>query len=153
MRVFFQSANFQCFLFCCLLAFFFWSSHSMVIAFRSAQLHFNIWRLARLLSFSHSVISQNWDSSLQQLQSFSPEQKEWKSNFFSSTVNHFGFFSRGLPPKFHLCSSVFLSNLLLQPHPIGNPATDPYLIHPSKELKWAFVQVWFGFTNLKVQVA
>ena len=51
MRVFFQSANFQCFLFCCLLAFFFWSSHSMLIAFRSAQLHFNIWRLARLLSF------------------------------------------------------------------------------------------------------
>ena len=51
MRVVFQSAAFQCFLFCRLLAFFFWYSHSMVIAFRSAQLHFNVWWLTGCLSF------------------------------------------------------------------------------------------------------
>lgn len=50
MRVVFQSAAFQCFLFCRLLASSS-DSHSMVIDFRSAQLHFNVWWLTGFLSF------------------------------------------------------------------------------------------------------
>ena len=190
-RVVFQSAAVQCFLFCRLLAFFFWYSHSMVIAFHSAQLHFSVWWLTGFLSFcaitelgiptvlglknfyfvylaelglSCGMRALHLSCSLWNLVSWwgvEPKPLVWgawslshwttrdiqgipvlkscnsslqtkKNENLIPSFPWWNFLDSGYgtPPwkECHLFTSVFPSSLLLQPQPIGNPATDSYLI-------------------------